>query len=426
MATAMDSSLIPGDLLQPFINKINTLSKSRQQAYWYVRRAEEYLRATPLRPVGRHTRAEVTAWLTELGRKTDLSPWQFRQCVEAVGTLMRVAGAPARVDVDWRYWLDGAKALERGHATLGRDNHPLPPPSNSMVAVPQDPQAAFLLAIRRRNLAYRTEQSYGEWLSRFLAFCRQHRLAPQAPDSVRRFLDELVIRRNLSASTQNQALNALVFLYRHVYGRELGPLGAFAYSKRPRRLPVVLTREEVMHLLGRLTGRNGLMASLLYGTGLRLMECLRLRVQDLDFGYRQILIRNAKGNKDRVAPLPERLIEPLQAQLAEAGQCYDEDLRLGFGGVWLPEALNRKWPDAGKSWRWQYVFPAARLAVDPRSGRTLRHHLHESTLQKAVKGAAAAAGIDKRVSCHTLRHYLPFLTMSCSFSPTWFFYQTRE
>jgi integron integrase len=194
-----------------------------------------------------------------------------------------------------------------------------------------------------------------------------------------------------------------VFLYRDVLHRRL-ELGSFARAKRPRHLPVVLTRDEVRALLARLEGTQQLMASLLYGTGMRLMEVVRLRVKDVDFGYRQIVVRDAKGAKDRVVPLPEAVTAPLRMHLARARQLFEEDGRRGLGEVQLPEALARKYPNAPREWHWQYVFPSGRISFDARSGKGRRHHLHENGLQKAVKKAGVAAGIAKRVHCHSLRH----------------------
>ncbi|MBV1789235.1 integron integrase [Marinobacterium sp. D7] len=411
------SPLVPSELLQPIINKINTLSKSQQHAHWYMRRVEEYLSAVQRRPISEHGAREVTEWLSELGRKTTLTDWQFRQCVEAVGILMRVAQAPAIDQVDWKFWLAGGVALENNHPTTGRNNTPIThaviePSSN--IAVPEDADSveskprslsdAYVRAVRREGLAYKTEQSYTAWLQRYVSYCTSRKVDTRAASSVRSFLDYLVLERNVAASTQNQALNALVFLFRKVFMSELGELGDFAHSKRQRRLPVVMTRGEIQALLSQLDGRNELMASLLYGTGMRLMEVIRLRVKDLDFGYRQVHVRNAKGGKDRVTPLPERLIERLTHQLEEVRLQHRVDLEQGYGEVWLPEALERKWAKAAASWEWQYVFPSARLAVDPRSGKVRRHHMHESVLQKAVKSASRAAGLAKRINCHTLRH----------------------
>jgi integron integrase len=224
------------------------------------------------------------------------------------------------------------------------------------------------------------------------------------PEKVLVFLEYLALRRKVAASTQNLALNALVFLFNQVLKKPLGDMGEFARAKRPRRLPVVLTRQEVESVLNCLNGIYQLMAGLLYGSGLRLMECLRLRVQDVDFGYRQIVVRNAKGGKDRIVPLPQRFSDPLKAHLEQRKTLHQDDLAKGFGEVYLPDALSRKYPNAIREWGWQYVFPSAKLSVDPRSGQTRRHHAHESGLQKAIKKAARQADISKRVSCHCLRH----------------------
>ena len=208
----------------------------------------------------------------------------------------------------------------------------------------------------------------------------------------------------MAASTQNVALNALVFLYRHVLQQEFPELGNLVRAKRPGRLPTVLTREEVSALLAHLSGTHHLMASLLYGAGLRLMECLRLRVKDLDFAYHQITVREGKGAQDRVTMLPRLVEEPLQHHLTKVKLLHQEDLAAGCGDVYLPDAFARKDPSAGTSWVWQYVFPASNRSVDPRSGTERRHHLSETALQKAVKHAIRRAGLEKRGSCHTLRH----------------------
>jgi integron integrase len=214
-----------------------------------------------------------------------------------------------------------------------------------------------------------------------------------------------VVNRRVSASTQNQALNALVFFYKHVLKNETIELGAFAHSKKPRRLPVVLTRDEVQRLFSMLNSPMArLMAGLLYGCGLRLMECVRLRILDVDFGYQRILIRNAKGGKDRIVPLPNRLNELLREQIKSVEQQHRQDLACGLGGVYLPDALSRKYPKAEKELMWQYLFPASRVSADPRSGTLRRHHIHENNLQKHMKHAATAAALNKRVNCHALRH----------------------
>lgn len=224
------------------------------------------------------------------------------------------------------------------------------------------------------------------------------------PTEVRAFLDHLAVIRHVSASTQNQALNALVFLYKQVLGRDPGDLETFVRARRPRNLPVVLSRGEVTALLSHLTGTAHLLASLLYGTGMRLLEGLRLRVQDLDFANGRIHVHRGKGNKDRYVPLPLSLQDPLKEQIRTVERLHHEDLAAGHGEVRLPDALVRKYRNAGRELKWQYLFPSSRLAADPYGGTLRRHHLHESALQKAVKRAATACGLNKRVGCHTLRH----------------------
>ena len=218
------------------------------------------------------------------------------------------------------------------------------------------------------------------------------------------FVEHLAVKGKVTASTQTQALCALVFLYDKVLERPLGDLGKLTRAKRPRRLPVVLSEIEAKSLIDALDGTHQLMAGLLYGSGMRLMECVRLRVQDVDFSYGQILVRNAKGQKDRVVPLPKRFTEPLRDHLAQVRRLHGDDLAQGLGEVYLPDALARKYPKAARDWGWQYVFPSGRISVDPRSGGRRRHHVHENGLQKFVKKAAQKLGIPKKVNCHSLRH----------------------
>jgi integron integrase len=258
--------------------------------------------------------------------------------------------------------------------------------------------------IRTRHYSIRTEQAYVDWVRRFILFHGKRHPEELGEAEVSRFLTWLAVKRRGSPGTQNQALNALVFLYRHVVGRELGDIVGAVRAKRPERLPVVLTQAEERRVLQHLDGPHWLPVILLYGSGLRLMECLRLRVKDVDFEHRAIVVRSGKGNKDRVVTLPDPCVAPLKRQLATVENIHNKDLRDGFGEVWLPYALARKYPQAAKSWAWQYVFPASKRSVDPRSGVTRRHHLDASCLQKAVKRAIRQAGITKPASCHTLRH----------------------
>jgi integron integrase len=259
-------------------------------------------------------------------------------------------------------------------------------------------------AIRLKHYSIRTEDAYCNWVKRFILF--HHKRHPKdmgAPD-IAAFLTHLAVHDTVAASTQNQALSALLFLYREVLRQELAPLSDLIYAKRPQRLPVVLTKAEVQAVLRQAPNEHQLMAKLLYGSGLRLMECVRLRVKDLDFARRQIVVRDGKGMKDRVTMLPDQLIEPLQTHLAQVRQLHTQDLERGDGAVYLPFALERKYPNANKEWGWQYVFPSRTLSTDPRSGVTRRHHVDPSGLQKAVKDAVRAAGLAKPATCHSLRH----------------------
>jgi integron integrase len=248
-----------------------------------------------------------------------------------------------------------------------------------------------------------------DWCHRFLLYLEGHSRVTAGDCSsigkadVQRFLTHLAVERQVSASTQNQALNALVFLFRHVLERPLDEMH-FGRAKVTQRLPVVLSVEEVRALLDALSGTPALLARLLYGTGMRLMEGIRLRVGDLDFDSRHIVVRNAKGGKDRVVPLPERLMEPLRAHLGRVAVLHEEDLAGGAGFVYLPHALARQAPSAPREWIWQYVFPSARLSTDPKAGVVRRHHLHEAGFQKTLKAAGQKAQIAKRVNSHCLRH----------------------
>ena len=259
-------------------------------------------------------------------------------------------------------------------------------------------------ALRRKHYSYRTEQAYIQWIKRFILFHNKRHPKEMGAPEIEAFLTHLAVEEHVAASTQNQALSALLFLYREVLGQALDISINAVRAKKPKRLPTVLTREEVQRVLAQLSGVHLLMAQLLYGSGLRLMECLRLRVKDLDFEQRQIIVRDGKGQKDRITVLPERLIEPLHQHLQQVKRLHEQDLAHGYGAVYLPDALARKYPNAQREWLWQWVFPSPRLSVDPRSGVVRRHHVDPTSLQKAVRRAAQATGIHKRVTPHTLRH----------------------
>lgn len=259
-------------------------------------------------------------------------------------------------------------------------------------------------AIRTRHYSRRTERAYVGWARRFVRFHGLKHPDELGGPEVTAFLSHLAIDGRVSASTQNQALSALLFLYKHVLEKDLPWLDQVVRAKRPQRLPTVLSRAEVRLLLGELRGAPRLVASLLYGSGMRLSECLRLRVQELDFDRSEVTVRDGKGGKDRVTLLPESLHGALRAQLKDAKAVHVQDLERGAGAVVLPEALARKYPAAAREWPWQWVFPAARTYVEKETGLRRRHHLHSSVVQREVKGAVIRAGITRRASCHTLRH----------------------
>jgi integron integrase len=256
--------------------------------------------------------------------------------------------------------------------------------------------------IRRKHFSIRTEQAYVDWIRRFILFHHKRHPREMAEAEVTEFLTYLAREGRVAASTQNQALSALLFLYKQVLKQEIGWLEGVERAKTPARLPVVLTRDEV--IFAHLQGTHRLMAGLLYGSGLRLMECVRLRVKDVDLGYLRITVRDGKGAKDRITMLPVNVAKSLERHLQKVKAQHEEDLEGGLGNVYLPNAIERKWPGAAGEWAWQYVFPSSRLSVDPRRGKRQRHHMDESVLQSAMKTAVRAAGISKPATCHTLRH----------------------
>ena len=259
-------------------------------------------------------------------------------------------------------------------------------------------------AVRTRHYSLRTEEAYIRWVRQYILFFDKRHPSELGAREVSAFISHLAVERKVAASTQTQALSALLFLYREVLGLPIGWVDDVERAKRPKRLPVVFTREEVKAVLNQMRAETWLMASLLYGAGLRLMECVRLRVKDLDFARLQVTVREGKGGKDRITMLPPSLVEPLRRQLGRVRALHDQDVREGIGHVYLPYALARKYPNADREWCWQYVFPARQRSTDPRSGREQRHHVAETALQKAVRAAIRSAGIEKPGSCHTLRH----------------------
>ncbi|MFH2000864.1 MAG: integron integrase [Planctomycetota bacterium] len=260
------------------------------------------------------------------------------------------------------------------------------------------------LALRSRHYSQRTEKTYCHWMKRFVVFHHLRHPAEMAEPEINAFLSHLAVKERVSASTQNQALSALLFLYRFVIGREVGDLGKIVRARRPKHLPVVMTLDEVRIVLSKLEGDKHLMAGLMYGSGLRLVECLQLRVQDIDFNCFEIMVRDGKGAKDRITLFPGLLKKPLTKHLNEVKRMHERDLADGWGRVLMPNALDRKYPNASAEWRWQWVFPQQKRWKNDKTGEQGRHHVHETIIQRAVKEAVRRAGLVKRISCHSFRH----------------------
>ncbi len=364
---------------------------------WYLVRAEAFvafvkpMRMTEVEP------EHVVAFFHRHALEQSLADWQFRQMVDAVQLLViDLADNRACRSVDWDYWKEATQAKHPD--AQGTDS-----PRYQASADQHESLKTLAHSLRARRYSLRTEQTYVGWCHRFILFIKPMTLQEATAANIEAFLTHLAVDRQVAASTQNQALNALVYLFKEVLARPLDDL-QFGRAKRPARLPVVLSRDEVRALLAAMSGVYALMARTMYGTGMRLMECVRLRVGDVDFGNGRIVIRDGKGGKDRVVPLPESLVVDLQQHLQDVRSLHEGDLAAGAGEVYLPDALARKYPNAPKEWVWQYVFPSSQVSSDPKSGRMRRHHLHESGLQRAIKAAAAQAGIAKRVNSHALRH----------------------
>lgn len=260
------------------------------------------------------------------------------------------------------------------------------------------------IELRTRHYSRRTEEAYVGWIRRFILFHNKRHPNEMGAEEIKQYLNHLAVEQNVSSSTQNQALQAILFLYKKVLGKEVGWLNDIKHATRIKHLPVVFSRNETAQILNKLTGVIKLVVSLLYGTGMRLGEVLNLRVKDIDFEMNQIIVRDGKGEKDRITVLPQRLIPELREHIRKVKNLHIKDLAEGLGRTKLPYALAKKYINADKEWSWQYIFPSEQLAIDPEDGVLRRHHIYETVLQKAVKEAVRKAGIVKPASCHTLRH----------------------
>jgi len=404
------------NLMSLYFAQLRHQKLSPDRARWYVKRVEFYLKAIAI-PVEEQNVEDLVQYLNTVSQSGRVSDWQFQQVVQALRLLLRdTAKLPWAKEFPWGFWEELATSLPSSHATIARDAdistellQQIPESSVKIVKKFRDgfPELYQKMVARMRinHFSIRTEHAYIPWVARYLLFHSMQNPADLDKHAVVSYLEYLVVKRNVAASTQGQALCAIVFFYKHVLGMDLGEFGDFSRSQKQKRLPVVLTKAEVRALLSQLEDdKISLMANLLYGCGIRLMECIRLRVFDLDFEYGQIIIRKGKGGKDRVVPLPKRLVESLKQQVEFVKQLHEEDVKAGYGEVYLPFALSRKYPNAAKELGWQYVFPSSRLSVDPRSNIVRRHHVHETVLQRYVKKAATESGLVKKVNCHSLRH----------------------
>jgi integron integrase len=355
------------------------------------------------------------------GRKAseipEVSARLFLDSIDGTTANAKFAGEQARQaldvflqEIDHWHWKE--KDGERPGPAFRLKASASPGPAPAEVEIPSagEKEQPILVKARRalrvRHYSIRTEEAYLHWMKRFLAFAAGRGVSVEAfgTGEVRGFLESLAVDRGCSASTQNQAFSALLFLFGQVLERSLGDLGDTVRARRPSRLPVVLAKEEVMRILAATEGTTALMARVLYGTGLRVLELLRLRIKDLDFARGQILVRDGKGAKDRVVMLPESLRETLERHLERIRVLFEEDRKADLPGVWLPDALAVKYPAAPVEWGWQWVFPSRSVSTDPRSQTRRRHHVHENSVAKALATARRRAGIDKPITPHTLRH----------------------
>jgi integron integrase len=382
---------------------------------WYVKCVEEYINANRHIRLVRHSPDDLRHYLADIGGKGYLKDWGYKQHVHALRILfVDLVKVDWAVDYPWEQELLFADTLPKESApklvsSYTFSEHESDSQKTSLsaeiTALYEQDFIRLVTEIRTRQYSIRTEQVYVAWMVRFIVFNDKRCPVDLTSADIVRYLEYLVVRRNVSASTQAQALNALVFFYKTVHLRSLDDMGDFVRAKKPKKLPVILSANELKLLFSNIhSDTYRLMASLMYGCGIRLMECVRLRVQDVDFDYRQIVVRNGKGKKDRVVPLPDKSVEALRQLILFVESQHVADLKTGHGEVYLPEGLARKYPNALTELRWQFLFSAAKLSVDPRSGVVRRHHLHESNVQKSIKQASDKAKIRKRVSSHVLRH----------------------
>ena len=392
------------DFLKDYKKFIVDQGINEEKAKWYVYWVEKFARYLNNIPLNKCTAGDVQSFTGYLESKKSIRTWQVAQAKNALRLLLkeflRLPWTIRRGSKDDKQFTRAKELQYKPPSNVFKDRVHIEGLNEEYRLILERVRSE----IRVRHYSIRTEKTYEQWTRRFINFLEMKPKDNICAADVNSYLEYLAVKRAVSASSQNQALNALVFFFRNVLKIELGDIGEFTRARLPVRVPVVLSKREVSQLLNALSDRHALIAGLLYGSGLRIMECIRLRVKDIDLDQSQIMVRDGKGRKDRITILPDKYHEPLKKQLEFAKQRHEEDLKEGMGDVYIWPSLERKYKNASKEWIWQYVFPADNYSVDPRSNKTRRHHIHGSTLHKAIKKAAQETGIAKRVSCHTLRH----------------------
>ncbi len=357
---------------------------------WYLSWCQQFVHFIGALPLADCQPEHVSAFLDNLRASAAFKDWQLSQARSALWHLFR-----DHLQIDWAV---GESALRKTSAA------PEKPTAQNLSKAHQATLQKLRSNLIGRLYAKRTISAYLDWATRFLGHYPHRKISELDANSVKAYLTSLVEDHNVAVNTQKQALNALVFLFQESEEIPLDDFSDFIRARKPIKVPTVLAREEVTALLAELASPFSLICNLLYGSGMRLMEVIRLRIQDVDFAQQQILVRDGKGRKDRVTMLPECCRAPLKEQVASARAAHAADLKRNYGEVWLPTALHKKYPGAARDWRWQYVFPATRVSVDPESGKVRRHHFDDSAVQRVVREAALSIGLSKRVTPHTLRH----------------------
>lgn len=405
-----------------FIVKTKDYGVKPDAARWYVVHAEQYIKHYSDTKLAKHQASFVEEYLKVKSRSNKIEDWQFLQVVTSLNILFtNMVQVEWSKKFPWEKWENYSKKLPSSDSRqikkltsseLEYLKNSLKDKSDTTTGLLQKVYSVYpehvenlIKTIRMHHYSRNTESAYLNWFLRFMVFHKMKNPENMLAVDIANYLEYLVFKREVSSSTQSQALNGIVFFFKNILKAEIADEIEFVKSKKPKRLPVVLSKKEVSVLLNNISNDTSrLMANLLYGCGMRLMESIRLRILDIDFEYHQILIRNAKGKKDRVVPIPDKIENDLKSQIERVKKLHNHDLTEGFGKVFIPTALLRKMPNSEKEFRWQYVFPSSTISADPRSGILRRHHTHRSSLQKMVKRSATKSNITKRVTTHVLRH----------------------